>query len=314
MICVFFGIVFIYYQSRPLNMMILLYLILYIRPSWTLLLSTENRNASRNLTCQHGIIPSTTMLINCEACLVTSRNYPIETTFSLAGAGPAGFVYTCLQTTNVEIYHQNLVRECRYFANDLLNGYDDFCLASPYNLNRGSYRACICITNECNFNYSQCIRPLNPNRYPEVPTFTNTIMELTNRVKCYRPFDDYNPENNYNLTQFCSIDDEKCQDYVYQNGVLCLIRADRSNRIARQTLIPSIYSSYIINYKNQFCAKFSDTLKSIYFSQCMLDDTICMCAVDECNKDLETCRRSRGIYTNVYSISLLFVLILSASI
>ena len=294
--------------------MILLYLILYFRVSWSLLLTMDNRNMSRNITCQHGLLPGVKWLVNCEACLITSRNYLIETTLSIAGAGPQGFSYTCLQTNNVEIYHENLVRECRYFPKNLLPGYDDFCIASPYNLVRGSYRACICITNDCNIDYSRCIQPLNPNRYPEVPVFNSTVKELTNRVKCYQPYEDYKPQINSSLTKFCSNNDEKCQDYIFENGVLCLIRVDQNNQVTRQTLIPSMYTSYIINHKNQFCNASSMTSRSISFSQCEFKDTICMCTTDECNKDLGTCEKNEGMKKNVYFLSLLLVFVLIINI
>ena len=74
------------------------------------------------------------------------------------------------------------------------------------------------------------------------------------------------------------------------HGVLCVISVDRTNQITRQTLIPSIYSAYIIKYKTQICNSFVSTSKSIYFSQCQFDDTVCMCTFDGCDKDLETCR------------------------
>jgi hypothetical protein len=234
---------------------------------------------------------------------MTSRNYDIETKLSLTGAGPEGISYACLQVNDVEPYHENLVRECRYFPRNTLNGYDDFCIASPYTIVRGSYRACICITNACNFNYSQCIRQTNPNRDPTTSVFTNTVAELTNRVKCYRPYEDYNQQTYSNLTELCSIHDDLCKDYIFDHGVLCLISVDRTNQIARQTLIPSIYSAYIIKYKTQFCNSYMSTSKSIYFTQCNLEDTVCMCAVDECDKDLETCRKSgSGIYKNFYLV------------
>ena len=162
--------------------MLLLLVVAYLRTSSSLLISTENRVSTRNITCKHDLPFITTFLSNCEACLITSRNYAIETTLSLTGSGPAGLSYTCLQVNDVEVYHESLIRECHYFPRDTLNGYDDYCIASPYSFVRGSYRACICITNQCNFNYSQCLRPINPFWNQKSPLFSNTIDELTNRV------------------------------------------------------------------------------------------------------------------------------------
>jgi len=302
-----------YCKNRPSIMMLLLFLAIYLRTSFGLLLTTANRVPTRNITCRHGL-PSTKidLLFNCEACLITSRNYYIETALSLTGAGPTDVSYACLHVKDVEGYHANLVRECRYFPKDTLNGYDDFCIASPYNIVRGSYRACICITNACNFNYSQCIRKTYPNRNPQVPSFSNTVVELTNRVKCYRPYEDFHQVTYSNLIPLCSNNDDICKDYIFDHGVLCAISVDRTNQIARQTLPPSLYTEYIIKYKTKICNAFTDTSKSIYFSQCELEDTVCMCTVDECDKDLETCRTSGGVYKNFYSIYFLFVVILNA--
>jgi hypothetical protein len=294
--------------------MLFLFLTIYLRTSFALLLTTQNRISTRNITCrdtQTGLVSTTSLLFDCEACLITSRNYDIETTLSLTGSGREGFSYTCLQVNDVEMYHENLVRECLYFPQDTLNGYDDFCIAPPYTILRGSYRACICTTNACNFDYSQCIRQTNPHRDQKIPPFSNTISELTNRVKCYRPYEDYNHQTYSNLTQLCSNDDEVCKNYVFDHGVLCAISVDRTNQIARQTLTPSLYSAYIIKYKTQICNRFISTSKSIYFSQCELEETVCMCAVNECDKDLETCRTSGGIYKHFYSMYLLIVSILN---
>ncbi len=300
-------------KAQPPNTMILLYLILYFQTSFAaLLLTTVNRNATRNITCRDGRDPTTlTYLFTCEACLITSRNYPILTALSLTGAGPEGLAYKCLQVNDVEGYHENLARECRYFSKDTLNGYDDFCIASPYNLVRGSYRACICITNACNLDYSQCVRQINLHRDPNVPVFSNTVAELTNRVQCYRPYEDYTQQTYSNLIPLCGKDDRICKDYVFDQGVLCVISVDRTNQIARQTLVPSIYSAYLIKYKTQLCNAFITTSKSIYFSQCQLEETVCMCTVNECDKDLETCRTSgTGRNQNAYSIYFLFVFLL----
>ncbi len=290
--------------------MLLLYLALYFRTATALLLSTENRISTRNITCRHGLASATSALFfNCEACLATSRNYLIETTLSLTGSGPSGISYACLQVNDVEVYHENLIRECRYFPKDTLNGYDDFCTASPYNLVRGSYRACICVTNACNFNYSQCIQQTNPHRGPEIPLFSKTVTQLTDRVKCYRPYEDYNQQTYSNLTRLCSNDDEDCKNYIFDHGVLCMISVDRASQITRQTLIPSVYSAYLIKYKTQLCNAFTWTSRSISFSQCQLEDSVCMCAVDECDRDLETCRTSSGMDKSASSIYFLLVLI-----
>jgi hypothetical protein len=248
---------------------------------------------------------------NCEACLITSRNYPIETTLSLTGVGPAGFFYTCLQVSDIEGYHENLVRECHYFSRDILSGYDDFCIASPYNLVRGSYRACICAANTCNLDYTRCIRQVNLNRDSNAPPFSNTVSDLTNQVKCYRPSDSYYQQTYSNLTQLCNKGDRECKNYVFDHGVLCAISVDRTNRTARQTLIPSSYAAYVIKYKTEICNAFTTISKGIYFSQCELGETVCMCTVNECDKDLETCRANgTGRDKNVYSIYFMFVFVL----
>jgi hypothetical protein len=293
--------------------MILLYSILYFHVSSALLVTTEDRNASRNLTCRYGtdsnLIPGYTT--NCEACLITSRNYQIETTLSLTGVGPSGVSYRCLQYNDIEGYHENLVRECHYFSRDVLSGYDDFCIASPYSLVRGSYRACICASNLCNIDYTRCIRQANLHRDSKTSVFSNTVVELTNKIKCYQPEDDYNQQTYSNLTQLCTKGDRECQNYVFDHGVLCAISVDRTNKIARQTLIPSIYAAYLIKYKTEICNVTETTSKSIYFSQCELEDTVCMCTVNECDKDLETCRKSgTGQSKNIYAVYFLFILMI----
>ncbi len=301
-------------QNRPSNKMLLVLLVLYLRTSSALLVSTDNRVSTRNITCKHDVPFMTTFLINCEACLITSRNYAIETTLSLTGSGPAGLSYTCLPVNEVEVYHENLIRECYNFPRDTLNGYDDYCIASPFSYVRGSYRACICITEQCNFDYTQCIRQINPLWNQKSPLFSNTIAELTNQVKCYRPYEDYKQQPYSTLTPLCLDHDDVCKDYILNHGVLCAISVDRTNQITRQTLIPSIYSAYLIKYKTQFCNSYTLTSNSISFSQCRLDDTVCMCTFNECDRDLETCRANKGIRNTYYLVSVLFVFVLDVYI
>jgi hypothetical protein len=291
--------------------MLFLCLALYLKSSLALLSSTENRISTRNITCLQGVAPTTDFLTNCEACLATSRNYAIETALSLTGAGPEGISYACLQVNDVEGYHENLVRECRYFPRDTLNGYDDFCIASPYSFIRGSYRACICITNICNLDYAQCLRQTIPYVEGKSPLFSNTVDELIDRVRCYHSYGNENQPTYSSLTPLCADGDQECNNYLFDHGVLCAISVDRTNQITRQTLVPSIYSAYLIKYKTQLCNSFTSTSASIYFSQCQLQDTVCMCALDGCDKDLETCRTSRGICQHYYLVSFFLVFVLN---
>ncbi|UJR26040.1 hypothetical protein I4U23_007386 [Adineta vaga] len=293
--------------------MFLLFFILYLRTSSALLLSTENRISTRNITCQNG--PSAGNLIfNCEACLVISRNYEIRTTLSITGSGPMGTTYACLQINQIEAYHENLVRECENFPRGTLNGYDDFCVASPYNKLRGSYRACLCITNACNLNYSECVQRTKPYWDQKPPTFSNSIVQLTDRVKCYRPYEDYRPQPYSYLTPLCSSNDLECKNFLFDHGVVCAISVDRTNQIIRQTLPPSIYSSQLLKLKTTLCKSFTWTSKSIYFTQCQYDETICMCAVDGCDRDLETCRTSGTTNTYIYHYSFSYFLVLVVNI
>ncbi|CAF2260708.1 unnamed protein product [Rotaria magnacalcarata] len=288
---------------------------MYLRTSSGLFISIEDRIPSRNLTCKHDLPSTTTILFDCEACMVTSRNYAIETKLSLAGAGRAGFSYTCLKVNEVEGYHESLVRECRYYPRDTLSGFDDFCIASPYSYLRGSYRACLCITSTCNFNYAQCIEEVNPNIIQKSSLFTNTIVQLTKLVKCQPPGDDSKQEKSASLAPLCPNNDYTCKSYLLDNAVLCVISVDQTNRTTRQSWIPSIYSAYLIKYKTQYCKAFTSTPDSVHFSQCKLDDDVCMCTVDGCNKDLETCRKiNQGISEKRYSILLILLFLLNTSI
>jgi len=287
-----------------------LFLIIYLQTSSALLLSTENRVSTRNITCQNGS-SSTGLFFNCEACLVISRNYDIRTTLSLTGSGPSGVTFACLQVNQIEAYHENLVRECDNFPQGTLNGYDDFCVASPYNKLRGSYRACICVSNACNLNYSECVQRTLPYWDQKPPTFSNSIVQLTNRVKCFRPYEDYKPQAYSSLMPLCSSNDNECKDFLFDHGVLCAISVDRTNQITRQTLPPSIYAAQIIKFQRTLCKSFTWTSKSIYFTQCQQGDTICMCAVDGCDKDLDTCRTSRATYIYQYSFFYILLLVLN---
>jgi hypothetical protein len=315
MICFAFFFFFlkkISFIEKPSNTMLLFFFfIIYLRSSFALLISTENRVSTRNITCQHGLASSATFLFNCEACLMTSRNYEIQTALSLTGSGSSGITYACLRVNEVEAYHENLIHECRYFPRDTLNGYDDFCIASPYNFVRGSYRACICLTNACNINYTQCIRQMISYWDGTSPLFSNTIVELTDRIKCYRPYEDYKQGIYSSFKPMCSENDNECKNYLFDNGVLCTISVDRTNQIRRQTLTPSIYSAYLIKYKTQLCNSFTSASKSIYFSDCQQEETVCMCAIDGCDKDLETCRTSGGIYNYHYAPSFLLLFVLN---
>ena len=290
--------------------MFLIFLIIYLRTSSALLLSTGNRISTRNITCQNGS-SSNSLLFNCEACLVITRNYAIRTSLSITGSGPTGVTYICLQVNQVEAYHENLARECSSFPQDTLNGYDDFCVASPYNSLRGSYRACMCTTNACNFDYSQCVQRTNPSWDRRPPTFANSIVRLTNRVKCYRPYENYQQQPYACLVPLCASNDEECKNFIFDTGVLCAISVDRTNQITRQTLPPSIYSASIIKFKTMLCNSFTWTSKSIFFTRCQQDETVCMCAVDGCDKDLETCRTSKGTYIYHHSFFYFLVLIIN---
>jgi hypothetical protein len=290
--------------------MFLFFLIIYLRTSSALLVSTGNRISTRSVTCQNGS-SSTALLFNCEACLVITRNYAITTSLSLAGSGSSGVTYICLQVDQIESYHENLVRECFNFPQGTLNGYDDFCIASPYNQLRGSYRACMCTTNACNFNYSDCVQRTNPVWALKPPVFSNTVVQLTDRVKCYRPYEDYKPQQYASLRPLCLSNDEACKNFIFDTGVLCAISVDRTNQITRQTLPPSIYAATLLKYKTMLCSSFTWTSKSIYFTQCQQDETVCMCAVDGCDRDLETCRTSRATYIYHYSSFYFLVLVIN---
>ncbi|CAF4226643.1 unnamed protein product [Rotaria socialis] len=281
-----------------------------------LLISTEDRVSTRNITCLNG--SSTALLFNCEACLIISRNYEIRTPLSLTGSGQLGITYQCLRVDQIEAYHENLVRECQNFPRNALNGYDDFCTASSFSKLRGSYRACMCASNACNFNYSECIQHGNPYWDPKPPSFSNTIVQLKDRVRCYRPYEDYTQPTYSNLVALCASNDEECKNFIFDNGVLCAVIVDRTNHITRQTLPPSVYSAYLIKYKTMLCKSFTSTSKSIYFTRCLESETVCMCAVDGCDRDLETCRTSTGThfstsssYYYYYSLSYFLLLVLN---
>ena len=294
-------------SSEFANTMYFLAVLLYLPLSSGLLLYTENRVSTRNITCQNGT-SSNSLMFNCEACLVVARNYDIRSSLSLTGSGRSGVTYMCLQTNQIEAYHENLVRECYNFPQGTLNGYDDFCVAAPFPKVRGSYRACLCTSNACNFNYSECVQRTNPYWDRKPPTFSNSIVSLTDRVKCYRPYENYNQQPYSCLTQLCASNDDECKNYLFDHGVLCAISVDRTNQITRQTLPPSIYAAQIIKFKTTICSSFTWTSKSIYFTQCQQDETICLCAVDGCDKDLETCRTSRATYFG-YSLCFSFLLL-----
>lgn len=268
-------------------------ILLHLQISSGLLLTTENRVSTRNITCQNGSSP-TSLQFNCDACLVITRNYDIRTSLSLTGVGYTGVTYLCLHADQLEAYHENLVRECSNFPAGTLNGYDDFCVASPFTTLRGSYRACMCITNACNFNYSECVQRTYPYWSQKPLTFSNTIVTLTNRVKCYRPYEDYRQQMYSSLSPLCASNDEECKNFLFDYGVLCVVSVDRTNQITRQTLPPSIYAANLIKFKTLICKSYTWTSKSIYFTQCQQDETICFCAVDGCDKDLQTCRTSKA--------------------
>ncbi len=290
------------------NTMFLYFFIIYLQTSWALLLSTDNRVSTRNITCQNG--SSNLLIFNCEACLVISRNYDIRTSLSITGSGRSGLTYMCLSANQIEAYHENLVRECFNFPQGALNGYDDFCIAAPYSQLRGSYRACMCTSNACNFNYSECVQRTNPYWDRRPPLFSNSIVSLTDRVKCYRPYEDYQQQSYSCLTPLCASNDDECKNYLFDHGVLCAISIDRTNQITRQTLPPSIYAAFIIKFQTSVCSSYTWTSKSIYFTQCQQDDTVCLCAVDGCDKDLETCRTSKATYIYHYSSFSYFLLLI----
>ena len=138
-----------------------------------------------------------------------------------------------------------LHRECFNFPQRTLNGYDDFCVAAPYSQIRGSYRACMCTTNACNLNYSECVQRTNPYWDQRPPIYSPSIVPLTQRVKCYRPYEDYRPQPYSSITPLCASNDDECKNYLFDHGVLCAIDVDRTNQVTRQTLPPSLYGPHI---------------------------------------------------------------------
>ena len=82
---------------------------------------------------------------------------------------------------------------------------------------RGSYRACICTTNACNFNYSRMYSTNKSLSRSKIPIFNNTIIELTNRVKCYRPYENYKQQIYSNLTPLCSLMMIQCKNYIFES-------------------------------------------------------------------------------------------------
>lgn len=294
-----------------LRMKFLTLVLLHLPFSLAILITSENRVSTRNITCLHGAQSSNIMAFNCEACMITSRNYEINTTFSMTAPGPGGISYACLRVEDVEAYRENLVRECYYFAKDTLSGHDDFCIATPYSHIRGSYRACICLTSMCNTNHTLCRRPIDPYRNRQPPEFRNTITQLTHRVQCYLSDIDDLPQSYSSLAPLCSQTDELCHRYLYDHSVLCAISVDRNNEITRLNLPSSIYSFYVLRFKTQLCDAFSWRSRSIIFSQCEQENTVCMCTIDDCNRDLETCRTSHAsLITGTLLLPLLRIFIL----
>jgi hypothetical protein len=292
-------------------MFVVYMIIVYIRVGTAILVTNDNRISSRNLTCQHGSLSASSIAFNCEACLLTSRNYAINTTLSITGSGPSGITYVCLKVNDIDAYHKNLVDECRYFPRDTLNGYDDFCIASPYSLVRGSYRACICLSNICNVNHTQCIQLNNPHRDGIVPLFKNTLVSLVRRIHCYHSAEHDRPPIYSSLTPLCTLDDDICNSYVFDHSVLCVINIDQRNQITRESLPSSVYAFYVLKFKIDLCRSFTSNSLSISFSACQQENTVCMCAQDQCNQNLETCRMNQGVTNDftVYIYWLLLVLI-----
>lgn len=289
--------------------MLFVLLLISIQDCSSILISSEIRPSTRNITCQHSS-SSTSLLFHCEACLVIQRNYAIHSLLSITGSGTTGTAYVCIKAADIEIYHENLVRECQNFPRQRLNGYDDFCVASPFNKQRGSYRACLCTTNACNWNYTECVRQVNPYWDRHSDSFKNNIEILNNRVKCYRPYEDYGRQTQSFLQPLCASNDEECKNYVFDSGVLCAISIDRSNQIFRQTLTPSIYAAKLVQLKTQICSSFTWKSRSIYFSKCQQGETICFCTIDGCDKDLETCQKSRAISLRSFFLLKAFIFIL----
>ena len=286
-------------------------ILLSLGSSSALLISADNRRSTRNITCRQDARAPTAYSPDCEACLMTSRNYPVTTSLSLTGSAPSGISYRCLRVNEVEAYHENLVRECLNFSRNTLSGYGDYCIATPYTLARGSYRACICTTHMCNSNYTQCNRTNNLYARDRMSSaFTNTVAELKDRVRCYRSGGNDRPSVDSPLTPLCPTGNDECQSYAYDQSVICAVSLDPSNQTSRLSLPASVYSDYLIRLKTQVCDSFSWRSKSIYFSGCQRNSIVCMCTKDDCNKDLETCRASHATHSIDYSSCFLLLLLL----
>ncbi|CAF1272981.1 unnamed protein product [Didymodactylos carnosus] len=260
------------------HQLILTYFITIFSKSIALLTTSDYRVSTRNITCANG--SNIVFSKKCEACLIVTRNYRIDTQLSLTGNGPEGSSYYCLDIKQIEGYHNNLVRECYDYPLDNLNGFNDFCIASPYTTIRGSYRACTCTIDRCNINYNECVLKNNLKIY--VP-FLNTIQESGAPIQC-----------STDQTPLCDTKDFACQNFVKQNCVLCLIKIDNLGQVTRQCLPPSLYSYYLTYTRMEECSQSTYLSKSLYLYNCQNGETICMCTKNYCDKDMDTCRTSEA--------------------
>ncbi|CAF0973318.1 unnamed protein product [Didymodactylos carnosus] len=230
-----------------------------LNQSVALLTTSDYRLSTRNITCA-----STSDIASfsnqCEACLIVTRNYRIDTKLSITGNGPAGSSYFCLNNKQVEGYHNNLVRECFGYPSANLNGFNDYCIASPYTRVRGSYRACTCTENKCNIDYNECILKNNLRLYVPFPT---TVKESGTPIQCYS-----------DKTSLCNAGDSDCINFIEKNCVLCLIKSDRSGQVTRQCLPPSLYSYYLTYTRMEECSQSTYLSKNLYLYNCRNGETI----------------------------------------
>ncbi len=253
-----------------------------------------NRTNRFNLTCYY----YGNWVTNCEYCVYQ---------YFYNGSSSTSY-YDYMDTTNI---YKTISQRCQGFSDKTDIGYG---ICSPLSFELFDISIfCICATNMCNMNLTTCrtsvSNQLESNSAPSV--LSSIIPELVTPITCVDTT--YQITDSLNASFYCAvlaspyIDIEKCNEYVANNTVLCMVTITDGDELS--IAIPTDFSKYYldgalgrINTFNRDPTKtlwYNETSASFYlnYNVTTINGNVsqtthtqrCFCAEDNCNMDLTSC-------------------------
>ena len=253
-----------------------------------------NRTNRLNLTCYY----YGDWITDCEYCVYQ---------YFYNGSSSTSY-YDYMETTNI---YKSMSQRCEGFSDKTDIGYG---ICSPLSFELFDISIlCICATNMCNTNLTTCrtsvSNQLNSNSGPSV--LSSIMPELVTPVACVDQTSQIT--DTLNASFYCAvlassyIDIEKCNEYISNNSVLCMISVADNTEL--KIAIPTDFTKYYLDVSFGRINKFNrDPSKTLWYKETSASfylnynvTTIngtetqtthtqrCFCAQDNCNRDLTSC-------------------------